>query len=416
MIRRSTIFTLIVLCVCFFSCKKGNNNAPKSNVGKALVLTPLEEQKAQTDNAFAFKLFNATGAGDSVNTNVFLSPLSVSFALAMTSNGANGSTLDAIRTAMDFNGFSQSDLNTYYNNLITNMPELDPNTTLNIANSIWYRQGLDVLPDFISTNTNSYKAKVAALDFNSASAIQTINDWVNTQTNGKIPTILNTIPSDAEMYLINALYFKSTWNAKFDPANTKPLTFNTANGSQKTTPFMSGSIDYNYYTDGQVNIVELPYSNQRYSMVLIKPASATATIKDLSASLDSTKWAGWMSHLAPINGQVTMPKFSFSYNVQLNGALTSLGMGIAFSDLADFSKISASGGLKINKVVHKTFVAVDETGTTAAAVTSVGVIVSVAAPSPPIIFDRPFIIVIREMHTGLILFTGVVNDPTLSGE
>src|ERR1700759_3311384 len=108
MMKKSTVFAVIALCVCFAACKKGNNNSPKNNIGKPLTLTPLEEQKAQTDNAFAFKLFNAIGAADSTNENVFISPLSVSFALAMTSNGANGQTLNDIRTAMDFNGFSQA--------------------------------------------------------------------------------------------------------------------------------------------------------------------------------------------------------------------------------------------------------------------------------------------------------------------
>jgi len=415
MIRKIAPIALVCFLVAFVSCKKSNNNTPKLNTGKDLILSPLEQQKATTDNAFTFKLYNAIGAGNNTTDNIMVSPLSISFAMAMTSNGANGETLAGIRNAMDFNGFSQADLNTYYNNLITNMPQLDPNTTLNIANSIWYRQGADVLPAFIAVNTNSYKAKVQALDFNSASAVPTINNWVNTQTNGKIPTILNSIPSNAFMYLINALYFKSTWNQPFTASETAPETFYLANGSTVQNPFMHGAVAANVYHDSNVSIVELPYSNKKYSMVIVEP-SATSTLKDLTAGLDSAKWANWMSSLSSDKVQVSLPKFSFSYNILLNDALKSLGMSVAFSELADFSNISPTK-LFISAVQHKTFVAVDETGTTAAAVTSVGVSTS-AAPVDPVsyTFDHPFIFVIREMNTGLILFAGEVNNPTLKGQ
>jgi len=403
------------LCAGFVSCKKGNNSQPRLSTGKNLILTPLEQQKATTDNAFSFKLYNVIGAGDNTTQNVLISPLSVSFALAMTSNGANGETLTGIRNAMDFNGFSQADLNTYYNNLITNMPELDPNTTLNIANSIWYKQGADVLSPFIAVNTNSYKAKVQALDFNSQSAVETINNWVSDETKGKILTIISNIPSNAFMYLINALYFKSTWNEKFDASKTAPASFYLANGSTVQSQFMHGTVGANVYHDNNVSVIELPYSNNKYSMVIVEP-STTTTLKDLTTGLDSAKWAGWMSSLSSDKIQVALPKFSFSYSILLNDALKALGMSVAFSDLADFSNISTTR-LQISAVQHKTFVAVDETGTTAAAVTSVGVSTS-AAPVDPTSYmiDHPFIFVIREMNTGLILFTGEVNNPTLKGE
>jgi serpin B len=415
MMRKTTLIAFIFLCAGFVSCKKGNNTQPKLSTGKNLILTPLEQQKATTDNAFSFKLYNAIGAGDNTTDNILVSPLSISFAVAMTSNGANGETLTGIRNAMDFNGFSQADLNAYYNNLITNMPELDPNTTLNIANSIWYKQGADVLPAFIAVNTESYKAKVQALDFSSASAVQTINNWVSTETNGKIPTILNNIPSNAFMYLINALYFKSNWNEKFDASATAPASFYLADGSTVQNPFMHSTVDANVYHDSNVSVIELPYSNKKYSMVIVEPA-ATTTLKELTAGLDSTKWAGWMSSLSGDKVQVALPKFSFSYSILLNDALKSLGMSLAFSDQADFSNISATR-LQISAVQHKTFVAVDETGTTAAAATSVGV-VSSAEPVDPVSYtiNHPFIFVIREMNTGLVLFTGEVNNPTLKGE
>lgn len=409
MISKITVLTLLCFSVCFVSCKKSNNK-PKPDIGKDLVLTPLQAQKATTDNAFSFKLFKAIGAGDNTTGNVFISPLSISFAMAMTSNGANGQTLTAIRNAMDFNGFSQDDLNTYYNNLITNLPQLDPNTTLSIANSIWYRNDYSVLPAFISTNSNYYKAQVQGLDFVSPSSVQTINNWVSTQTHGKIPTIINNIPDNMIMYLINALYFKSTWNNKFDESKTAAQAFYKADGSQVSTKFMSGDISVNSYKDNDVTVIELPYSNQKYSMVIVEPKTTT-TLKEVCAGLDSTKWAGWMGNLTQSRLLLTMPKFTFSYGLNLNDALKALGMNIAFADNADFSLIGP-GKLKITDVEHKAFVAVDEEGTTAAAATSVGVGTTAVETPPPFTINHPFVFVIREMHSGLILFTGIVNDPT----
>src|ERR1700761_1580363 len=205
------VITLIALAT-FALCKKSGLKPNNGNISDStLVLNATEQQKAVTDNAFTFKLFDNLAPVSNSGGNMFISPLSVSIAMAMTSNGANGSTLTAIDTTMDFNGFTQAQLNSYYNKLITKLPALDPKTTLNIANSIWYRQGFNVLSPFISTDSNYYKAKISALDFTAPSAVNTINNWVNDHTNGKIPTIINSIPSGEEMYLINALYFKSTW-------------------------------------------------------------------------------------------------------------------------------------------------------------------------------------------------------------
>ena len=412
-ILKSYIFTLLGITLCFAACKKDATKS-KPNVGKPLVLDAIEQQKVVTDNAFSFKLFDNMAASNNTDSNLFISPLSVSFAMGMTSNGANGATLSAIRNAMDFNNFTQAQLNAYYNNLVTNLPELDPNTTLKIANSIWYRQGFDVLPAFLSTNSTNYKAEVQALDFTSPSAVSTINDWVSNQTNGKIPSIIATIPPLEVMYLINALYFKSTWKEKFDPAQTTSKPFYLADGSQVQTKFMQADNDINGYVDNNVTVMEMPYSNSRYSMVIVEPAQGK-TVDDIRAGLDSVQWETWMSKLSPSRENIAVPKFTFSYGAKLNDALTDLGMGLAFSDTADFSLISTQDPLHITDVEQKAFIAVDESGTEAAAVTSVGVGVTVvAAPSQAYIINRPFIFAIREMSSGLILFTGIMNNPTLA--
>ena len=414
MISKPTLLILSGLSICFVSCNKSNVK-PAVLTGKNLILSAVEQEKVVTDNSFNFKLFDNLAASNATTDNLFISPLSVSFAMAMTSNGANGKTLTAIRNTMDFNGFTQDELNSYYNNLITNLPELDPNTTLKIANSIWYKNGFDVLPAFIQTNSTSYNAKIQSLDFGLPSAAGTINNWVSAQTDGKIPTIVNNIPSNEVMYLINALYFKSSWKESFDPKQTEPAPFYLTNGTQVSAQFMSADNDMNTYADNHVTVVEMPYSNSKYSMVIIEPKTGT-TLNSVIAGLDSAQWQTWMSGLIANKQPINMPKFTFSYGINLNSALISLGMGVAFSDSADFSLINNQYPLQISDVEHKAFVAVDESGTEAAAATSIGITYSAVVASPPaIVINHPFIFAIRQMSSGLILFTGIVNNPLSSG-
>jgi serpin B len=209
------------------------------------------------------------------------------------------------------------------------------------------------------------------------------------------------------MYLINAIYFKSIWANRFDVTQTNKQTFYLADNTPVQTDFMNGRISYNAYSDTTASLFELPYANNKYSMVIVRPGYGKS-VSTLAATIDQIKWQQWMSKLSPTTQQLSVPKFSFSYNVLLNDALIALGMGNAFTRAADFSNISAIGGLKITEVNHKTFIEVDENGTTAAAATSV-VIGTTTTLTPSI--NHPFIFAIREMSSGLILFTGIVNNP-----
>ena len=408
--RINLLLPVLVSLFAFASCHK--DTAVHPNKGKDLALSATDLAQASSDNAFTFNLFKTVAAESTNGSNVFISPLSVSMAMGMTSNGANGQTLDAIRTTLGFNGFTQDEMNSYYNKLVTQLPELDPNTTLKIANSIWYDNHFSVLKPFLQTDSSYYQAKVKSLDFSSPASVNTINDWVSNQTDNKITRLLDGIPSSDVMYLINAIYFKSVWKSKFDPAKTQKLNFHKADNSAVQADFMGGRIQFNTYTYDDVSLIELPYSNDKYSMVIIMPFNGK-TINDIIPTLNNA-WPNWMSNLRPQTADLLFPKFKFSYDVTLNNALTTLGMGVAFSPLtADFTRINPGGGLSISQVKHKAYVAVDENGTTAAAATSVGIQLTDALI--PSIIDHPFIFAIREMKTGLILFTGTVNDPTQSG-
>ncbi|AMR31584.1 proteinase inhibitor I4 serpin [Mucilaginibacter sp. PAMC 26640] len=414
--RRTPLLLFVLLIIALAACNKSNI---KPDTGKDLVLTAAEQQKVAADNAFTLKLFKEIFSVETGARNVFISPLSVSFAVGMTANGAKGTTLDGINSTMNFSGFTQSAVNSYYNKLITELPQMDPNTKLGIANSIWYRQGMEVVPQFIETNSTNYQARVQALDFTSATAKDQINNWVSEKTSGKIPAIVDNLSADAQMYLINAIYFKSIWKNKFDVAKTQKKAFTLGDNSTVQADFMSGNLNYNnnVITEGgkATIIAEFPYSNNKFSMVAVIP-DAGVSIKQLVAGIDSAKWKSWMGGLGAQHGQVNLPKFKFSFAKSMKDPLINLGMRTAFSDMADFSGIRAKGELKISEVKHKAYVEVNEQGTEAAAVTSVEIGVTATEAIPELNLNRPFLFVIREMKTGLILFAGVVNNPLLAGE
>lgn len=409
--RISVLLSLSAVLFAAASCKK-DTQKPKPDIGITLSLNATEQQQAAGDNAFTFNLFKTVSAANTNGTNLFVSPLSVSMALGMTANGANGQTLADMRSTLGFNDYTEDQINNYYNKLVTQLPQLDPNTTLKIANSIWYDKKFSVLPQFIKTDSTYFNAKVQSLDFAVPASVNTINDWVSSQTNGKITKLLQDISQDEVMFLVNAIYFKSVWKSKFDPAQTQKMPFYNDGVNSVQADFMQGKISYNTYYDGNISVVELPYSNDKYSMVIVMPNN-DKTLNDIAAGLNSTTWQNWMTSLRPVTQTLALPKFKFSYEIMLNDALTSMGMGNAFSSLADFTRINAGGGLQISQVRHKAYVAVDEDGTEAAAATSVGIELT-AAPEE-LRINRPFIFAIREMKTGLILFTGTVSDPTQSG-
>ncbi|WP_374949415.1 serpin family protein [Mucilaginibacter sp.] len=418
MIRKNISLTLACLAAGLIACNK-NNPVP---AGKDLVLTASEQQQVAADNAFTLKLFKQVSAGSTNADNLFISPLSVSFALGMTANGAKGETLQAINSIMEFKG-NQDQINSYYKKLITDLPLLDGNSKVSIANSIWYKQGFDIQQPFITTNTANYNAKVQSLDFASSGSKDVINNWVKDATGGKVPSIIDRISSDDYMYLINAIYFKSTWKEKFDAAKTAKQNFITADGAMVNADFMTGKVNLHVFYDDKLTtyqypskpttIVELPYNNDKYSMVLILPRPGLTT-NQLLDQLDAAQWQSWMTGLQPSEQTIYLPKFKFSYQRMLNSDLMNLGMGIAFSNKADFTGINALNGLKITAVKQKAFVEVDENGTEATAATSVTIGLTSAAPME-LRFDRPFIFAIREMKSGLILFTGIMNNPTLPG-
>ena len=377
-------------------------------------VVPVELKKAEKvarDNAFTFDLLRAVRK-HSTDANVFISPLSVSMALNMTLNGAAGTTADEMRTALRESGYSTADINAYSRELREALLRADPKTTIGIANAIWYCQGATVKAPFIEANRTYYDAEVQALDFFSPSATATINGWCAQKTHNKIKEIVKQVDPTTFMYLINAVYFKGAWTTRFEKKNTRSGDFRRADGSTQTVQMMNLMDTFRYASSNVCDYLEMDYGNHAFSMVIMLPKDGKTT-RDVIATMDGKKWADAIQSLTLKEIRVLLPRFKAECEYPMHEhILPDMGMKLPFnSELADLSGIAdigAFGRLFISSVIHKTFVQVDEEGTEAAAVTSIDIVGS--NESSFFIVDRPFLFVIREKSTGVILFIGEIGE------
>jgi serpin B len=374
-------------------------------------LTPLEKRVVDSDNNFGLKLFREViQAEPDKSKNVFISPLSVSMALGMTLNGANGGTLEAMQETLELAGLTTEEINQSYKSLIELLVQLDPKVKFQIANSIWHRDDYTFEPDFINLNKTFFNALVRALNFTDPGAKDIINGWVKEKTNNLIDKIVDNITRDHVMFLINAIYFKGIWTYQFDPAKTQDDFFTTLDGSTKPYRMMHLQSDYSYFENASFQAIDLSYGDAGFSMTILLPRARTQ-VDSLIAAFTPENWAAWMASFSTQKVELAMPKFTTQYEIKLNDALAALGMGIAFTGSADFTKMYKPGGLAIDEVKHKTFVKVDEEGTEAAAITSVGIIRTSLPLIISIRIDHPFVIAIRENHSQTILFIGKIVTP-----
>lgn len=371
----------------------------------------------EADNAFGLKLFAGLLAEEESGANVFVSPLSVAMALGMAYNGADGATREAMQRTLELQGLGVEKINQSYRSLIGLLKGLDANVEFLIGNSIWYDQRYAFEQDFLRVNREYFDAEVTGLDFASPGAASTINEWVSNRTRGRIDEIVNApISPELVMFLINAIYFKGKWTRPFDGELTRAAPFQLADGSRKQVDMMfyPGPDSVNLYSDGSVTVLDLPYGGRAYSMMIVLPAEGTG-VGSVVGSLSAESWRMWSEGLRAGRAVVSMPRFMLNYEVELNDALRALGMGVAFDpSAADFTGIySGDDRIFISKVKHKTFLDVNEEGTEAAAATSVEI--GVTSLPPMIAVDRPFLFAIREKLSGTILFMGVIEDPTRTG-
>jgi len=406
---KTNLILLLLSGLFMVSCEKQENIKDEP---KKITVSKTTEQVIAADNLFGIELFQRVLANDTAD-NIFISPTSVALALAMTYNGADGDTKSAMQETLRKQGLTPEELNQSYNALIDALVSVDPKVLLEIANSIWYRNDIEVLSEFIGVNQTYYDAEVNSLVFNDQ-AKDIINGWVADKTHDKIKEVLDFIPPDAIMYLINAIYFKGIWRSEFDKEKTSELPFYLPEGTPVQVPTMQQQDTFRYVKNDLLSAVELPYGHGNFSMVILLPNEGK-TAGDIVSSLTIDNWNAWMQGLSEKDVVIHLPRLKFEYEKLLNQDLADMGMGIAFSGAADFSKIDSTRDLCISRVIHKTFVEVNEEGTEAAAVTVVE-IRETSYPGPqeqPVYFyvDRPFVFIIKERDTGAMLFVGRVNNP-----
>lgn len=404
--RITLSYPIALLVPIALACTPAPTGPPPALTALPRALTAAETQIATRSNAFSFELFRRAAAGTDANT--FISPLSVSMALGMTMNGAANATLDSMRATLGFGGLSLADINAGYKGLIGLLVGLDPTTDMRIANSIWFRKPWVPNPAFVASVDDAFDAGARPLDFALPTAPDSINRWASAATAGRIPKVLDGISADHVMFLLNAIYFKGKWRQSFSRTETRDAPFQAGYGGAQTVKMMRRTMTVRHRATAQYSAIDLGYGNDAFTMTLLLPAPGI----DVHALIGSLSVSGWQDltggfHESQLD--VSIPRFTLDYERQLKGDLTAMGMGIAFDDgAADFRNIflPTVPGPYIDFVKHQTFVQVNEEGTEAAAVTSVGVGVTSAPPS--FIADRPFVFVLRERISGTILFMGKI--------
>ncbi|MEW6508157.1 MAG: serpin family protein [Bacteroidota bacterium] len=375
-------------------------------------LTRAEKQLVASSDNFALKIFKKI-AEDALGENVFISPLSISIALGMTLNGADGNTYEAMRSTLSLSGITQQEVNESYQSLMQLLTKIDGKVIMQIANSIWYRNTISVKPDFIETNKKYFDAVISPMNFNDPATVNAINNWVKESTNGKIDKIVENIDPQTIMYLINAIYFKGAWQYQFDKNKTTDDLFKKESGATVQCKMMNMETDFYISSNNTFTMLDIPYGKGNFSMTILLPAKEK-TVKDVVNVLTDAAWKNSLNSLSKMKKQLYMPRFKMEYKSKLNETLKALGMEIAFDPYsANFKKIyEGVGNAYISSVDHKTFVDVNEEGTEAAAVTSVTVGVT-SIQDNIIKLDRPFIFVIREKTSNCILFIGKLEDPSV---
>lgn len=408
------IFVTIAAILSSASCEKGNSDLDKELPDPIKIeLRGSEAEMVKSDQQFAIEffanVFNEEAA--ELDKNFMISPLSLSMALAMTWNGADGETKAVMQKVLKLDGYTDQEVNEYYEKLREALLKTDPSTKLAIANSIWTNKNIKIKDDFIRLNNEYFNSTVESVDFSDANSVKLMNKWAADNTNNLITHVLDKTNPNALMYLMNALYFKGIWTSEFNSRNTSSKPFYSEDGQTKNVDMMHQKSSFKYNENQTMQIVELPYGNQAFSMIVLLPKEGNK-LADVTQELqNSNSWGNLVSGLRSTQVDLYLPKFKTEYSRVLNDVLEKMGMGIAFEPgAADFSRMTDADAF-ISFVEQFTYINTDEVGTEAAAVTVVGIEPTSYQPDTTATFNanRPFIYIIRENSTGSILFMGAVK-------
>ena len=370
-----------------------------------MVLSDAQYDLVKRNNQFALNLFSEVkGLGSSV-----ISPISVTYLMAMLANGAEASTREEIMATIGAKDFDINEMNAFYAYLMQRAKTADKHTTLNIANYIALNKEFQLKKKYASTIADSYKGAVEALDFNNPESTKRINGWCSEHTDNMIPSIIDQVEPSAVAYIMNAIYFNGTWADKFDKNNTKKEQFNGYTRDIKYVDMMHRNAKYYYTSNDVYSAVTLPYGSGTYSMTVILPNEGKF-IPDVTKALNAKSIASLRSNMDECIVDLKLPRFTTEMKLSLKDIIAKLGAPSMFDTTrADFSSF-ANGNVYVSEMLQKAKIEVSEEGTKAAAVTMGMVKLTSIRPDEPrrVDFhcDHPFIYMIQDNYTGAILFMG----------
>ncbi len=367
----------------------------------------IDANFVKSNNLFAFKLFYEVFSSNK-DKNIFISPLSLAINLAMLHNGTDGTTAQEIRNLLELDNFQASEINTRYLELLEFLCYSEEKIQLLIANSLWGSDQVDFNQEFIEKSKKYFKGEVKSVDFLNPKTKNLINSWTSAKTNNKIKEIVDQINPDTVLITLNAIYFKAQWTKKFDPTKTELENFYiTKKKSLACSMMFSDDRQRSFFTE-EVSATFLDYGNKDLSLYLFLP-SEDSNLEEFCQSLSLEKYDSYISQPWNEEAIIAIPKFTFDFKIDLSKYLSQLGFKEIFYLKANFTPmINTKKEMFLNEIVQKTFLEVNEEGTTAAAVTASSLVLGIPSTLQ---FNRPFFYLIRDNKTGLILFMGTLVDP-----
>lgn len=386
---------------------------------KPVRLTAEQTVFANDNNAFTLNFFQSLN-GKMKNRSIVCSPLSITYVLSMVNDGATGTTEQELEQTLGFHKGGIQAVNDYCKNLIDNLPHVDEKVQLNIANAIFVNDKYQLKKQFQQDMASYYDAKAEALDFSSPSTLDRINGWCDEKTRGMIPTILERVEPLTVSYLLNAIYFKAEWASMFEKNGTREEVFTTPDGETRV-PLMHQNVYMNYLRNDQYAAVSIPYGNGQWMMTVMLPEDGKTT-DDVISSLAASGWStdflkNPLREARRYAVDLKLPRFETAFDTDDAGGLIELlkGMGIrrAFDgNSAEIPSMCENGNLYISMMKQKAKIKVNEEGSEAAAVTIAGVNFTSAGgdtqepPKATFHANRPFVYLIHEQSSGVILFVG----------
>lgn len=374
----------------------------------AVTLTARQRNHVAENNVFTLKFLKAVNDADKSGKSFVYSPLSITYVLSMVNDGSEGTTRTELQHALGFGDGEIKEVNGFCKALIDGLPKVDTSVQIHIANAIYVNKNYTLKKQFQQDMKDYYRANAESLDFSSPKTLSRINGWCNSRTKGLIPRILNEVNPEAVSYLLNAIYFKAAWDQPFEEHNTKMEEFTTANGTKKL-PMMWQKDVFRYMKNKVFAAVELPYGYRKWRMTVMLPEKG----KNVSDVIDylSKEGTSFLSHMKTRDVDLKLPRFETESTTEdLVGTMKKMGVIRAFDEYQAEIRNMCNKDVYISNMLQKAHIKVDEKGSEAAAVTKVEEFVCLSADEPeqPIIFhaNRPFVYVIRELSSDVILFVG----------